>query len=297
MKTRAPLLCIGSAMWDIIAHSSRDLRPGFDVPGRIERRMGGVALNIALEFARQGQAVEIMSYIGNDPTGDALVAEIANAGVGTAFLTRGDAPTDTYLAVEDPDGEVFAAIADCAALERTGEGVFAPLRNGLFSSIPDTYSGHIIADGNLPEATLRALLSTPETASATMVFVPASPGKASRLAPVIEAHGGRLYVNRTEAEIILAQGFSSAIDAAEALTEAGADTAIVTDGPRTAAVSTNGQPTISQTPPPTEAHTTTGAGDIFLAAHLSAELNGASPNAALAAAIVASCNHISSLKD
>ncbi len=296
MNRATPILCIGSALWDIIAHSSRDLRPGFDVPGRIERRMGGVALNIALELARQGQPVDILSLIGTDPTGNALVEAIKSAGVGTAHLTRADVETDTYLAVETPNGEVFAAIADCAALERAGTDVFEPLKNGKVADISNTYTGHIIADGNLPTETLEALLSLPECARSEFIFVPASPGKAGRLSPVIKAHGGRIYVNRTEAEIILKQSLKSAPEAAEKLVALGANTAIVTDGPRPAAHASEGAATFTETPPKTVAKTTTGAGDIFLAAHLSAELNGADPTGALAAAITASCNHISGLE-
>ncbi|MEO0914017.1 MAG: PfkB family carbohydrate kinase, partial [Pseudomonadota bacterium] len=297
MSAPAPILCIGSALWDIVAQSSRDLKPGFDVPGRIERRMGGVALNIALELAKQGQAVDILSLIGTDASGNALVEAIKAAGIGTAHLTRADVATDTYLAVETPDGEVFAAIADCAALERAGTDVLAPLRNGKIADLSNGYEGIIIADGNLPTATLEALLTLSECRKATFVFAPASPGKAARLAPVIEAYGGRVYVNKTEAEIILDQDVASALEGAEALIARGAVAAIVTDGPRLAAHAARGAATITETPPKTVAKTTTGAGDIFLAAHLSAELRGAEPRAALTAAITASCNHISGLED
>ena len=46
------ILCIGSVLWDIIGRSPLAMRLGSDVPGRITRLPGGVALNIAMTLAR-----------------------------------------------------------------------------------------------------------------------------------------------------------------------------------------------------------------------------------------------------
>ena len=48
------ILCIGSVLWDIIGRSHASMRLGSDVPGRITRLPGGVAMNIAMTLARFG---------------------------------------------------------------------------------------------------------------------------------------------------------------------------------------------------------------------------------------------------
>ena len=48
------ILCIGSVLWDIIGRSPSAMRLGSDVPGRITRIPGGVAMNIAITLRRFG---------------------------------------------------------------------------------------------------------------------------------------------------------------------------------------------------------------------------------------------------
>ena len=40
------IVCIGSVLWDIIGRASAVMRLGSDVPGRITRLPGGVAMNV-----------------------------------------------------------------------------------------------------------------------------------------------------------------------------------------------------------------------------------------------------------
>ena len=284
MSALPPFLAAGSALWDIIATSSRPMKPGFDVPGRIQRQMGGVALNVALAIARLERDVGLLTAVGRDAEGDALLAEAATHGVDCAHVTRSHDPTDAYLAVENPDGEVFSAIADCASLERAGEAIFAPLKA--------PYPGTIIIDGNLPEPLLDRLSALPALAPAQRVFVPASPGKAERLRGALTAGGNAVYVNRLEAEILMDRAFSCAHDAADALFDAGAALAVVTDGPREAASADDGG-RYSITPPVVTARTTTGAGDVFLANHITAIAEGMAHEQALDRAVTAAARHIS----
>jgi sugar/nucleoside kinase (ribokinase family) len=52
--TQPDILCIGSVLWDIIGRSATSMRLGSDVPGRITRLPGGVAMNIAMTLRRFG---------------------------------------------------------------------------------------------------------------------------------------------------------------------------------------------------------------------------------------------------
>ena len=67
------ILCIGSVLWDIIGRSPVVMRLGSDVPGRITRLPGGVAMNIAMTLTRFGLRPAILTAIGRDAQGAELV--------------------------------------------------------------------------------------------------------------------------------------------------------------------------------------------------------------------------------
>ncbi len=273
MTKPSHFICIGAAHWDIIARSVHDMQPGSDVPGTITRQLGGVALNVALALARLNQNVTILTALGSDQPGDDLIAAMRSAGVDCAHTTRTNATTDAYLAIESK-GELYGAVADCGALERAGALVLASLV---------TLRGTIIADCNLSGSVLAALPS--ET-----IFVPASPAKAPRLRSVLKS-GGILCANRREAEAICDSAFATAAAAAQALIAFGAKSVTITDGPRPVAHH-DGTNLVTATPPPLRPTSATGAGDAFLAAHLVALAQGASPQSALEQAVQAAATHI-----
>ena len=276
-------LCAGAALWDIIGRTAVPLPPGADVPGTVIRRPGGVALNIALALATLQRPVALLAALGRDPAGDELAARIAAAGI-DAFLHRHDSPTDAYVAIEGPGGELHAAVADCAGLETAGAALLAPLADGR---LPAPWSGPIVADGNLPAPVLDALLRHP-AATGPLAIVHASPGKAARLT----ARPVTLYLNRREAEAVCVAAFPDSRAAAAALLARGASEAVVTDGaaPATAATAAGG---VTLAPPLVATRSLTGAGDVFVAAHLAARADGLDPEAALRAALTASARHIS----
>lgn len=290
--TDLPILCAGSALWDIIARTERSLKPGFDVPGHITRQLGGVALNIALALATRGAPVALLSSVGKDPAGDRLIDMAMAAGIGCDMVLRTEEPTDTYLAIEDGIGEIFGAVADCAALERYSDSVLAPLHDGRLGSADAPWSGTLIIDGNFPAEALTRLPHDPAFSAARLALVPASPGKAERLALALHHPNATLYVNRIEAEILCQRRLADAAEAALAVRALGAAHAVVTDGARAAAYAGPGDAHGTALPPKVEARTTTGAGDAFLAAHLDAIRMGADDADALATATRAAAAHV-----
>jgi sugar/nucleoside kinase (ribokinase family) len=46
------ILCIGAVLWDVIGRTPGPMGVGADVPGRISRLPGGVAMNIAMTLRR-----------------------------------------------------------------------------------------------------------------------------------------------------------------------------------------------------------------------------------------------------
>ncbi len=287
-----PVLCIGSALWDIIASASCEMQPGNDVAGIIRRRPGGVALNIALALVERGQPAALLTTIGNDAQGDELVVQLEAAGVDCQYVTRIDDPTDNYLAIETTSGVVFGAIADCASLEKAGDIILAPVRNGQLGSLERPWQGSVVIDGNLPVSTLESIAQYRDFDSAHLSFVPASPGKAERMRAALKSQSGSLFVNKGEAEILCKQKFNTSVEASEMLRHLGAHRAIVTDGPYLSAVCDE-TGTIKVMPPAVEAKTTTGAGDVFLATFVGAEIASTLPlREIMEAAVRAAADHV-----
>jgi len=251
--TQSPrFICVGSVLWDIIASASVKMNDGSDVPGLIRRRPGGVALNIAIELERLGGHVRLMS---------------------------------SYMALENPDGSIFGAIADCASLERAGDKVVDGLK------LHCKTANALILDGNLPVPVLRNIFEQKLTHGVKTALAPASPGKAERLRDLYRDTGAILYVNKVEAEHISNTQLKGAAQAAECLYEQGAFSAVVTDGANPSAQACAAG-VFEVVPPKVDAKSTTGAGDVFLAAHLTAELAGNAPQNALEIAATAACTHI-----
>lgn len=286
------ILCIGSVLWDIIGRSASHMRAGSDVPGRIARLPGGVAMNIAMTLRRFGMAPQVLTAIGRDAEGEDLIRAALAHGVGTDFVYRSDdLPTDRYMAVEGANG-LIAAIADAHSLEAAGAKVLAPLFDGRLGDAARPFAGLIALDGNLTETLLAEIAASPAFAASDLRVAPASPGKAERLRPLIGHPSATFYVNREEAGIIGHCQYGDAAEAAAALHGLGVARALVTDGARVAAVC---DATGLLTAMPTEVLVTrvTGAGDTFMAAHIAGEAHGAAPQAALNAALAAAATYIS----
>jgi hypothetical protein len=94
------------------------------------------------------------------------------------------------------------------------------------------YPGAIAIDGNLTEALLAEIGASPHFAAADLRLVPASPGKAERLRPLLGHPRATLYVNLEEAGLITGTALRHGADGAAALLSAGARRAVVTDGTR-----------------------------------------------------------------
>jgi sugar/nucleoside kinase (ribokinase family) len=292
MSGGVDILCIGSVLWDIIGRTDTDLRTRGDVAGRIITLPGGVAMNIAMTLARFGMRPAILSCVGHDAEGDALLAAAQALGLNTGFVHRDRTlPTDRYMAIEDCTGLV-AAIADAHSLEAAGDAILAPLCDGRLGSADAPWSGPIAIDGNLTGDLLSWIAVAPQFARADLRLAPASPGKAERLLPLMRHPGATLYVNRQEAGWLCDTQFASSAEAARGLLLAGAARALVTDGAVDASDGARDQELLTQAAQPVQARRITGAGDTFMAAHLFAESLGAPRPEALARAQAAAAAYV-----
>ena len=287
------ILCIGSVLWDIIGRSSIAMRLGSDVPGRITRLPGGVAMNIAMTLSRFGLTPALLSAVGQDEEGHELIAACQRMGMVTDHLYRSeDLPTDRYMAIEGANG-LIAAIADAHSLEAAGDKILRPLADGRLGSADAPWSGMVALDGNLTVALLSEIAHSPLFALADLRVAPASPGKAERLLPLLNHPRATLYVNLEEAGLIGHARYETAFDAAEGLLSHGAAHVLVTNGGKACAEGRKGAGVITAPPPPVMVTRITGAGDTFMAAHIVAERQGSPREAALAAALQAAAIYVS----
>lgn len=288
----AHILCIGSVLWDVIGRSASHMRQGSDVPGRITRLPGGVAMNIAMTLARFGMRPVLLTAIGKDAEGHELVEACEQLGLVTQHIYRSDdLPTDRYMAVEGANG-LIAAIADAHSLEASGDKILRALVNGDLGDAATPYKGPIALDGNLTLTLLEHISKSPAFAAADLRVAPASPGKAERLLPFLNHHRATLYVNLEEAGLLCQTEFSSSEEAATGLLQRGARRVLVTDGGKSATEADSSR-SITQTPPAVLVTRVTGAGDTFMAAHIAAESGGADRDAALNRALMAAASFVS----
>ena len=292
MTTSHDILCIGSVLWDVIGRAPYHMRVGTDVPGRITRLPGGVAMNIAMTLTRFGLRPALLSAVGRDAEGDELVRACEMFGMEVGLLYRSDdLPTDLYMAVEGANG-LIAAIADAHSLEQAGAKILAPLMDGQLGSEASPYEGIVALDGNLTLGLLEEITASPCFAMADLRVAPASPGKAERLLPFLNHSRAVLYVNCEEAGLLCQTSFSDAAEAAKGVMARGAARVLVTNGAGPAA---EGGPegVIKAQPPEVMVTRVTGAGDTFMAAHMAAEVRGADGQEALESALAAAAAYVS----
>jgi sugar/nucleoside kinase (ribokinase family) len=287
MSKTPDILCIGAVLWDIIGRHDNDMERGHDRPGRITRVPGGVAMNIAMALQAYGMTPALLTAIGRDAEGDELMRACSALGMITNHIHRPNGlPTDRYMAIEGRNG-LIAAIADAHSLEQAGDAILTPMTSAL-----SDWTGLVALDGNLTVDLLTQIAADAAFAKADLRLAPASPGKAERLRPFLAHPTATLYVNLEEAGLLMGAKFTDSASAATALLSQGLHRALVTNGARAASLAMSNK-LLTFTPPKVQVKRITGAGDTFMAAHISAEAQGATPEAALQNAMTATATYIS----
>lgn len=281
------IICIGSVLWDIIGSINGSLSRASDVPGKIKMLPGGVAFNIAQKLSILGYTSTILTAIGADQAGLALIEKCNQIGLDTGYIFRPkDWPTDRYMAIEDAGG-VVAAIADAHSLEAAGDHILLPLKDGRLGSLVNPYDGMIVLDGNLSDDVLKKISLSPYFASCDLRLCPASPGKGKRLKPFFGRKNATFYCNLQEAEILCEAEFKTAEVAVAGLLSMGAQRAIVTHGGLSVCDGKALKKPVLYEPPKIEVKRVTGAGDTFMAVHIAAEMENLSAEKALQQAVEA----------
>lgn len=265
-------LCIGGANVDgwfrlvapaIVATSN---------PARAEFGFGGVARNVAEWLGRLRARAGLLSRVGTDTLGWELIDDLAASGVdaGLVHAVPGE-QTSRYLAVVQPDGELFIGVNDMRIIERISP---ADIRDA-----PLEEAAWVFADCNLAPETLAAIIARRRDSGAFRLVIDAvSVPKAGRLP---EDLGGvdLLCCNVDEANAVLgiaeAATVTGAAGIAGGLRARGAASAMITLGADGCVVeSAAGAWHVGAVP--ARVVDETGAGDARIAGTLLGLLSGAS---------------------
>ena len=250
---------IGGANMDIGGFCTGRLLTEDSNPGFVSMTIGGVGRNIAENLVRMGLDVELITAIGGDDNGRAILADCREKGIGTSLsLMEKDMRSSVYLFISDSDGDMHCAVNDMEIQERISPEAMAQ-RIGAINKMDAA-----VIDANLRPETIEYLaknLTIPIFADAV------SAAKVMRLKAALP-HLYAFKPNRIEAELLTGISISNAGDAeraARAIAQMGVQRVCLSMSVE-GAVCAQGDRCIRVPGRKLEMVNATGAGDAFTAA-------------------------------
>ncbi|MDQ0683986.1 ribokinase [Streptomyces achromogenes] len=251
------LLVVGSANADLVIDVER--RPGAGetvLGGDLAVHPGGKGANQAVAAARLGARTALLARVGDDAHGRLLLDSQRAAGVDTAGVLVGGAPTGVALITVDPSGD--------------NSIVVSPGANGRLTPADVQNADRLLRSSRVVSAQLEIPLETVVAVAASLepgsLFV-LNPSPPRPLPAVLLAACDTLIVNEHEAKVILGEERLGGApeDWARTLLARGPKSVVVTLGSEGALVATaEGVARIASVM--VDAVDTTGAGDSFTAA-------------------------------
>jgi pseudouridine kinase len=267
LPRRGRVVCLGGATVDRKYYAAKPLIPATSNPVEGHRAFGGVARNVAENLARLGVDVSLVSMLGDDEAGQALLRHLGDLGVDTSHvMTTREKPTAEYVAVIGPNRDLVFGLADMdifglltgAHIERAWPQLAA--------------ASFVLADCNLSADILADLVTRRKGATFKLAVDAVSTPKVRRL-PQDLAGIDLLFLNKDEADACLGSSAPTPEEAAATLRARGAGMVVLTLGERGAVVASQAGLAVS---PPVAAHPVdvTGAGDAMIAGTLHGLLSG-----------------------
>ncbi|MFE9557445.1 ribokinase [Streptomyces sp. NPDC006703] len=252
------LLVVGSANADLVVGVERRPAPGETVMGSdLAVHPGGKGANQAVAAARLGARTALLAKVGDDDHGRLLCASLRAAGVDTAAVLVGEAPTGAALITVDPSGDNSIVVSPGANAHLTPDDVRAA--RDLFARAPV-----VSVQLEIPLETV-AEVARGLPPGARLVLNPSPPAP---LPAGVLAVCDPLIVNEHEARFLLGEAAGGTPeDWARALLALGPRSVVVTLGAAGALAADGRDDGCVWVPSPrVEAVDTTGAGDAFTAA-------------------------------
>jgi sugar/nucleoside kinase (ribokinase family) len=255
------LAVVGDLTEDVVVWLEEPLRPGTDTAATVHRSRGGSGANVAALAAGLG-AARFLGCVGEDPTGDQAVDELAAHGVDVRVQRRGE--TGTVVVVVDETGErtMFPARGASALLEDPDPE--------WLDGVTHLHAPAYALDRDPARTAVLELLREAKRRGATISLDASSCGLLERLGVATCRELFRalapewLFANEDEGAL-LGTGWP-----------APATALVVKHGPDPTVVHRDGRPPlVVPVEPVAVVRDTTGCGDAFAAAFLDAVLRGA----------------------
>ncbi|HEY1494382.1 MAG TPA: carbohydrate kinase family protein [Candidatus Solibacter sp.] len=205
------IACVGGAHIDRHGLLAGPLIPGTSNPGAVTSGFGGVARNVAENLSRLGREVLMVSRVGDDETGRAVVSHLNSLGIDTSPVTISARPTASYTAILEPNGELVLGLADMAIYDEITPELLAPY-------LPRLLECELwFIDANLPSATIEWIARV--SAHLALAADAVSVVKSRKLAGILDTVSP-LFLNIAQAASLLGVApFPDAAGAARALSQ------------------------------------------------------------------------------
>ncbi|MFC9753083.1 ribokinase [Streptomyces sp. NPDC056921] len=255
---RYDLLVVGSANADLVVGVERRPAAGETVLGSdLAVHPGGKGGNQAVAAARLGARTALLARVGDDAHGRLLLESQKAAGVETACVLVGGAPTGVALITVDPSGDNSIVVSPGANARLTPQDIRA--------------AGPLFAAARVVSVQLEIPLETVAEVAAAMpadARLVLNPSPPAPLPDHVLAACDPLVVNEHEARYVLGDDAGSTPEEwARALLGLGPQSVVVTLGAAGALVADGRTGEVVTVPSlRVEAVDTTGAGDAFTAA-------------------------------
>jgi ribokinase len=269
-ESRKPIVVVGSINMDLVAHTRHIPVPGQTVIGSgFDTTPGGKGANQAVAAARLGYPVAMVGAVGDDVFSQALLDNLAQAGVSTSAVVRVAGPSGVAPILVADNGENSIVVVpgangkmDRAAIDRQA----ALIRS----------AGAVLCQLELPIETVSHILALCADASVPVILDPAP---AAPLPGAVFHQATWFTPNETEAAFYLG-GAASPKEAAHRLLQMGLKGVVLKRGSEGAYVAVAGGKAAWVKPFPVQAVDTVAAGDCFNGAFAVALLEGSDPWAA-----------------
>lgn len=222
------VVVIGAAVLDTKVYAAAPMvEPARSNPGQILTGWGGVARNMAENLVRLGVDVSLVTAVGDDPWGRALLEHLRALEIDTsAVLLSEDKPTAAFAGLYHADRRMWVAFEAMDVLQEISPGYLHRLR-GLIRD-----ADMVCVDANLSARAFETLFRLTSQYGIPVCASPTTPLLSHRLHPYLPEITA-ITPDRDEAEALV--GFDLTDDAAisqatRRMVQLGVDLAIVTLG-------------------------------------------------------------------
>ncbi len=196
LAAECPILVVGGSNIDIAAQSYDKVKIRDSNPGKISTSFGGVGRNIAENLSRLGESVSLITIVGDDVNGKALLEHCQTLDIDVSqSLILPNATTSTYISILDEEQDMQMAISAMDIYQAfTPEWIENKKERIKQAEV-------LVVDTNLPQTTLLAIAHLAEKIQIPLFLDLVSTTKALKVKDFI----GKFHTikpNKLEAEIL-----------------------------------------------------------------------------------------------